>query len=219
MAQESALFVVGDVCGCLYTFGQLLSSWDTAHERLVQVGDLIGAGAHSPETVALARRLTARYGDRTVFLRGDQEQSAIEYFEQQSNPDWLAHGGAAIIAAYARRGFSLALDVEWFGQRPLFWEDNATFISHAGIGNSDDPYNARRRDGVVWNRGPLEHIGKLQIIGHVPVDEPQYSPREHCWRINTTLRARKLSALRLDSNGNVLEVISIPVRSEDLAEQ
>jgi len=78
------------------------------------------------------------------------------------------------------------------------------------------PNNRHNPSGVVWNRGPVQNIGKLQIIGHVPVEEPSYSRTEHCWRIDTNARrGKKLSALRLDGEGNVLEIISLPVNARD----
>lgn len=217
MAETSGIFVIGDVHGCLHTFAAMLKHWDYRQEVLVQVGDLINGGAHSPEVVALARRLEQQYGDHAVFLLGNQEVSMIEYFEHQVRNQWLQQGGSAVLAAYAERGYSLASDVQWFRRRPLFWENNAVFISHAGIGETDDPYNPYNPAGIVWYRGPLQNIGKLQIVGHVPVEEPTYSRTEHCWRIDTNARRGvKLSALRLDTDGNVLETISLPVSPEDI---
>lgn len=211
------VFVVGDVHGCLHTLAELLKQWNHERETLVQIGDLIVGGAWSPEVVALARRLEKQYGERAVFLLGNHEQSAIEYFEQQQPTEWLQRGGSAALAAYARRGFSLAADIEWFRARPVFWENNAVFVSHAGVGDTDDPYNRRNRRGVVWYRGPLVNIGKLQVVGHVPVEEPTYSRSEHCWRIDTgARRGKKLSALRLDAEGRVVETILVPVDRKDL---
>ncbi|GBD05886.1 Serine/threonine-protein phosphatase 1 [bacterium HR20] len=213
---SDGLFVVGDVHGCLYTFAEVLKHWDTEREVLVQVGDLISGGAHSPEVVAFARQVARQYPERAVFLLGNHEQRAIEYFERQMPNEWLLSDGNDVIASYARRGFSLAGDVEWFRSLPLFWETNAVFVSHAGIGATEDPYNRHNPSGVVWNRGPVQNIGKLQIIGHIPVEEPSYSRTEHCWRIDTNARrGKKLSAIRLDGEGNVLEIISLPVNARD----
>ncbi len=213
---HDGLFVVGDVHGCLYTFAEVLKHWNPQREVLVQVGDLINGGAHSPEVVAFARQLVRQYPDRAIFLLGNHEQSAIEYYERQLPNSWLLSGGREVLAAYSRRGYLLAEDVEWFRSLPLFEETNTVFISHAGIGMTDDPYNSSNQSGVVWNRGPVQHIGKLQIIGHVPVEEPTYSRTEHCWRIDTNARrGHKLSALRLDADGRVLETISLPVRADD----
>jgi serine/threonine protein phosphatase 1 len=218
MTPAGSVFVIGDVHGCLHTLAELLKQWDYQHETLVQVGDLINGGAWSPEVVALMRRLQQQYGsNRVVVLLGNHEQSAIEYFEHQARTDWVLHGGAAVINAYARRGYSLATDVEWFRRLPLFWENKSVFISHAGVSTTDDPYNPVNPQGVVWYRGPLQNIGILQVVGHVPVDEPTYSRTEHCWRIDTNARrGQKLSALRLDAEGQVLESISIPVLPVDL---
>jgi len=220
MTEPEGVFVVGDVHGCLHTFAAMLKHWNLQREVLVLVGDLICGGRHSPEVVALVRRLENQYGpQRVVVLLGNHEQSAIEYFQHQTRTQWIQQGGAAVLAAYAQRGYSLASDVEWFRARPLFWENNTIFISHAGISpTTEDPYNPTNPQGVVWYRGPLQNIGKLQVIGHVPVEEPTYSRTEHCWRIDTNARrGHKLSALRLRADGTLEETISIPVAQEDQA--
>ncbi|GIN87435.1 hypothetical protein J6TS2_38210 [Heyndrickxia sporothermodurans] len=64
-------------------------------------------------------------------------------------------------------------DVKWLSELPLFWENDNLFISHAGISEqSVNPFKEDVKFGILWNRGTIKNINKLQIIGHTPCELP-----------------------------------------------
>ena len=56
------LFIVGDIHGCYYTFKSLLQRyWDEKNEVLIQVGDLIDRGNHTPQTIMYCKELQQKH--------------------------------------------------------------------------------------------------------------------------------------------------------------
>ncbi|HHY83190.1 MAG TPA: hypothetical protein GX505_11035 [Clostridiales bacterium] len=53
-------------------------------------------------------------------------------------------------------------------------------VSHAGIAkNCLNPLDEANGQGLLWNRGEIKNIGKIQVIGHTPCknDEPVYDEK------------------------------------------
>lgn len=215
---DSQILVVGDVHACFHTFRELIQKyWNPETEILVQVGDLIDRGNFSPETVAMARLLENRYPERTAFLKGNHEYEAIRYYESHLNTNWMRQGGDRTINQYKRGNYSFGADVHWFRERPLYWENNHVMISHAGISDTDEPLRENNPHGVLWNRLPLRHIGKVQVIGHTPQARISFREAENAWNVDTgAYRGQALSALRLNAQGEVLEQISVSTNPEDI---
>ncbi|MDT8976569.1 hypothetical protein RQP50_09980 [Paenibacillus sp. chi10] len=67
-------------------------------------------------------------------------------------------------------------------------------------------------DSVLWNRGKLKNIGKMQIIGHTPCE----SGKAEFDRISSTLidtgayRPVGLTAVKEDQDGEIEEIIFEP---------
>ncbi|MBX7154876.1 MAG: metallophosphoesterase [Bacteriodetes bacterium] len=218
---DSQVLVVGDVHGCFHTFKKIvIEYWNPEKEILVQVGDLIDRGLYSPECVGLARMLNQRYPNRTFFIKGNHELEASIYYETQANNHWIEQGGAKTLAQYKTRGYSFAEDVVWFNQMPLYYESNYYLISHAGVTDTDEPFDELNSLGVVWNRSELKNIGKVQIIGHTPLpSKPEYRKTENVWNIDTgAYRGNTLTGLRLSEHGDVLETIQLPTDKADIAQ-
>ena len=88
------LLIVGDVHGCYYTFQSLLEEhWHPETEILIQVGDLIDRGKHTPLTVEYCRTLSERYPERAIFLKGNHEYEMIEHDQRGPNTNWLRQCG------------------------------------------------------------------------------------------------------------------------------
>ena len=160
------LFIIGDVHGCYHTFRSLLQYWEPEHEVLIQLGDLIDRGNYVPETIQLARELQQKHSN-IVFLKGNHEGLAIEYFDHNSG-NWYERFGKKVLWQYQLKERDVKADMDWFKQMPLYWENENIFVSHAGISNSPHCMDEQSREGILWNRDALKNTGKLQVIGHTP---------------------------------------------------
>ena len=212
------LLVVGDVHGCFYTFQLMIAKhWRVNEEVLVQVGDLIDRGNYSPECVATARSLASRFPGRAVFLKGNHEFECALYHRKRSNPGWLSQGGRETLHQYKLSDRSLAEDIAWMDSLPLLYENDHVLITHAGVANTPDPFSEMNSHGVLWNRIPLKNIGKMQIVGHTPIEgDPEFVDAENKWNIDTgAYRGHALSALRISNTGRILELIRIPTAAKD----
>lgn len=216
---DRRLLIVGDVHGCAHSFEALLARhYDPERELLIQVGDLVDRGCHTPATVMLARELEARHS--AVFLLGNHEYEMCQYFLGRTVMDWFGHCGAETLRQYALAGRDHRDDIDWLSTRPLCWESETVLLTHAGIASqTGDPYQPRALWGVLWNRARLADIGKLQVHGHRPSDgPPRLDSAARAWNIDTgACYGRQLSALRLDAAGQVLDVVSVATDPRDLA--
>lgn len=214
------LFVIGDVHGCYETFLKMLAHWDKEQEILIQLGDLIDRGNKSPEVVKLARQLKSEYPDQAVFLKGNHEYEIIEHIVHPPNHNWLMQGGRETLDQYLRIGRDIMDDVNWLRTMPLFWENEAVFVSHAGIGRlSSNPFNEKDVSSILWNRGPLKNIRKLQIIGHTPISSPIYETLGNSWNIDTAaVFGNYLTGMKIKQNGDILEWVNIKTDKRDMKE-
>ena len=214
------LFIIGDVHGCCDTLVELLTHWDPATERLIQVGDLVDRGLHIPETVALALRLSEEYPTQTVFLKGNHELGMLRHL----GPDgpfksWLEWGGRSTMLQYSNRRELREAHLAWLARRPLFWKNEHLVVSHAGIAKVPDPLHEDNPDGILWRRGPLLNLGVMQVVGHTPTDDgqPYFDPEGCALYLDTgAYQGKALSAARLNDHGQVLETISIPTKPTDI---
>jgi serine/threonine protein phosphatase 1 len=211
------LFVVGDVHGCYKTFRNLLTHWNRDTEQLIQLGDLLDRGNNNPQTIKLCRELQVKHG--AVFLKGNHEQLALEYFKDAKQDHWLNKYGRKVLWQYTLEGRDFTEDILWISSFPLSWENERVFISHAGISTSPYCMDEKHPDGLLWNRSGIKNIGKLQVYGHTPIRSgtPEYDPESYSWNIDTgAYRGKKLSALRISPEGKVTEVVSVPTVREDI---
>jgi len=217
---DQGLYVVGDVHGCLRTFERLLLYWNSETETLVQVGDLIDRGAHSPETVRHALDLIAEYGDRAVFLRGNHEYEFARHFDSRPKYDWYGHCGRETLRQYAALGRDPVPDSRWLDARPMTFGNTAVLVSHAGFARGTrTPHDPTDDHGLLWNRGLLEKLPRLQVIGHTPDlrGEPRFRLEENAWNVDTgACYGGRLTGLHVSADGLDCEPVSIPVDARDL---
>lgn len=214
------IFIVGDVHGCFHTFSELLRHWQPATEHLIQVGDLVDRGAHVPETVELARKLSEKHPNSTTFLMGNHEATMLLHFGPAGPyPGWLSWGGRSTVAQYKQRPKLLVSHLLWLAQRPLLWQNEHVLVSHAGLVDSPHAHDPTHADGLLWRRGPLQKLPQLQVVGHTPTDDgaPHFDQATHTLYLDTgACFGHNLTGVRLSPTGAVLEVISIPTHTEDL---
>jgi serine/threonine protein phosphatase 1 len=213
------LFVIGDVHGCYHTFLELLEHWRPEEECLIQLGDLMDRGNFAPECVALAMELSVQYPKQTVFLKGNHEAGMLDYYSpDKTATSWLAWGGDLTVQQYEAQPELLAPHLTWLGQRPLFWENDHVFASHAGIADTPDPFDEDNPDGVLWYRGRLRNIGKLQLIGHTPIRSSALGIDSTANSLNLDTGAvygYSLTGARISSTGQLLQIFSVPTHRED----
>ncbi len=214
------ILVVGDVHGCYFTFKKLIDEfWDSKLDLLIQVGDLIDRGKYSPETVKYCKELKMQYPGNVIFIKGNHEFEIIEHYYNGPNDNWLRQCGKETIRQYESNIFNLEEDIKWFSQMPLYWSNEKIFVSHAGIAeNCSNPLDEVNPQSVLWNRSQLKNIGKLQVIGHTPCEgnTPAYDEKTNSWCIDTgSGYGGNLTALKLSSEGDLLEVIKIKTLKED----
>ncbi|RJX39976.1 serine/threonine protein phosphatase [Paenibacillus pinisoli] len=215
------LLVVGDVHGCVHTFSKLLDEhWDSGKQILVQLGDLLDRGQFSPETLLYAIELQQKYPDRACFLKGNHEFEAIVHVEE-GNDNWLRQCGEETLKQFEKKSLELASYMSWMKSLPLFYETDHVFISHAGISQSaDHPFEESHPESVLWTRGRLKHIGKLQIIGHTPCQSgrAEFDFESNTWNIDTwAYRPNGLSAVKINDEGQVTEIIFVPTLAIDVS--
>lgn len=213
------LFVIGDVHGCYHTFLELLEHWQPKKERLIQLGDLTDRGNFAPECVALAIELSEKYPEQAVFLKGNHEAGMLDYYSPDDIPtSWPEWGGSLTIDQYDAQPDLLEPHLTWIKQRPLFWENDHVFASHAGISDTLDPFDEESSDSVLWYRGPLRNIGKLQLIGHTPILDyaPTINKESNSLNLDTgAVYGHLLTGARISATGKLRKIISVPTHRED----
>jgi len=208
-------FIIGDIHGCYYSLLELLKQWNANQERLCLLGDLISKGKHSLEVVQLAKKMEQM---GALVLRGNHEQQlGLHYLVGRASRHWAEAFFDPIEAQYTAQGLDFMEDVAWLAQLPVYHEETHCFLSHAGLGYGPYAWDPMHPQGILWHRGPLKPLGKLQFLGHTPQKSVLYRPEEGYCNLDTGASlGNLLSAARVDEEGNVLEFISVATDPRDL---
>lgn len=210
------LLIIGDVHGCYFTLKKLLKEyWNPDEMMLVQAGDLVNKGPHSAQCIKLWMRLENEHPGKVVMIRGNHEQKLINSIRRPS----IFNSAGAVRNQLKKEKMRLKEVRKWLQKLPLKWENEHVLVTHAGIAKkTKDPYNLTSRNGVLYNKGPLRTLDKVQVKGHSIVEghKPVFSPTENAWYIDTGAWTKKyLSALLLSFSGERKQVIRIPTKGED----
>ncbi|SCW62345.1 serine/threonine protein phosphatase 1 [Paenibacillus tianmuensis] len=216
------LLVVGDVHGCFHTFTKLINEhWDSGKQILVQLGDLLDRGKFSPETILYAIELQKNNPDNVYFLKGNHEFEVIVHVEE-GNENWLKQCGEETLKQFERKSLDLFNYIPWFKSLPLYYETDDVFISHAGISmTAENPFEESHPESVLWTRGQLKNIGKLQLIGHTPCKSgrAEFDNESNILNIDTGAYLPKgLTAVKINDEGKVAEIIFVPTLSVDVTD-
>jgi serine/threonine protein phosphatase 1 len=213
------VFIIGDVHGCYHTFLALLEFWSKEEERLIQIGDLIDRGSYSPKVLQHAMILSEKYPNQTSFLKGNHEQMMIDHLSNVDKSNWLFNGGESVLLQFKENNLDPVDFLPWLKKRSMFWENKHIYASHAGISDKAELSSPHDLNGLLWNRAPLKNIRKLQIIGHTPIADGQavYTASSNSWNIDTgAYKGNCLTGIKLSTEGNFRELISIPTITIDL---
>lgn len=218
-----SLFIIGDVHGCFHTYLKLMDQWEPKTETLIQLGDLIDRGNFSPLTIRLAFEVKKVFKNSVHFLKGNHEQMMLRYLQGDDHSDhWLDNGGRETLEQFKKHKLDPNFYLGWMNTMPLFWENKNVLISHAGFSGNGSPFELTNPDGVLWNRKPIIHMGKVQVIGHTPrIDaKPEFMSNCNTWNIDTgAYKGNCLTGIKLKNDGTFIESISVPTDPKDILEK
>ena len=221
-AGERAVYIVGDVHGCLDALLALEArivedaAKFTGGKLIVMLGDYVDRGPRSAEVVAhLLDEPPA--GFERICLLGNHEAELLEYLDGGIDlMSWLSLGSEATLASYgiemqavegllggserARSMLRKAMPeahVEFMRTLPILVETERYFCVHAGL-RPGVPVSDHSDHDLIWTRpsGDDMDFPKWVIYGHTPVDNVRREGR----RINVDTGAfhtGRLTALRI----------------------
>lgn len=210
------LLIVGDVHGCYHTFKKLVEDhWKAGEEILVQIGDLISKGPHSGECLSYWFELEREHPAHTIFIRGNHEQYVID-----DSPILRERFGKYTLKqSIEKAGFELTDLKRRLSKTSLKWENESMLITHAGVARSASaPFALTARDGVLFNKGKLKKMDRVQVKGHSIVEgnKPVFTPSENAWYLDTGAWVKKyLSAVRFNEKGEKKDVVRVKTLKED----
>lgn len=166
-------YIIGDIHGCADTFAELLKHLPSNAE-IYTTGDLIDRGPGSRRVISIC----LERGIKSVM--GNHEHMLLDFLDKTSlYPKGLffQNGGRETIKNYGSNLLDVAPGhVDYLRSMPLYIETEHFILSHAGVHFMKDIEEACDLSdvgghNVLWNRAGLADLGKLQVIGHTPVNE------------------------------------------------
>lgn len=209
--------VIGDVHGCFLTLVKLFNKIRITYPdaKIYCVGDLVDRGNNSYDVLRFIIE------EKIRFTAGNHDYMFYDFFKNPSSNlarTWVFNGNEATIESYEEHNDELNHHLSHIKSTPLCLNLNDCFISHAGISEhyrrivemddySDDILNEvvtnnyRNDDGVLWARGKLLNIGKLQVVGHTKNKDVTFDEGSNVVYIDTgACVGNKLSAVIIHEN-------------------
>jgi serine/threonine protein phosphatase 1 len=210
--------VIGDVHGCYYTLKQLVDKIKNKYPniKIFCVGDLVDRGNHSFEVIeyVIAEKIHYTLGNHDYMFYSNMRDP----FSLMAK-SWNYNGAETTLTSYKDKLNKMDEHLDMIISAPLFYNLDDCFISHAGISKSIQDklpqnylYNDLRLDeilkndlfnqnSVIWARGELLNIGKLQVVGHTHRKEVFFDKVSNALYIDTTAYGNnKLASVIVDQN-------------------
>lgn len=225
--------VIGDVHGCFFTLTKLIEEIEKEFPQveIYLVGDLVDRGRHSCEVMDFVSERKIK------FTPGNHDYMFYHHFRYPHSlfaEAWFSNGAEYTLMSYENRFDRINEHIELIIKAPLFFNLDDCFISHAGISifyenlitadllnNSDSLTEILKKDidqdfSVLWCRGQLLNLGKLQVLGHTRMFEPKYLKENNVLYIDTAaVSGNRLTAAIIEKN-NILKFISVKTESADI---
>jgi len=182
------MIAIEDIHGQFKTLKRLYKKVKKFNEPIIQLGDMIDRGKSSNNCVQFC------IDNFDITLKGNHEHMAMSHIYQTgiySKYTWIYNGGDACLDSYRRAYLAKDQDppdnpipenhLEFMKGLPLFYETDDVFFSHAGWGIDWDGIHDRKPlskelvenendfdNSLLWYRGDMANLGKLQVYGHTP---------------------------------------------------
>jgi len=225
--------VIGDIHGCLFTLKELVEKVRDKYPliKIYSVGDLVDRGNFSYEVIEYL------IAENIEFTPGNHDYMFSYYFRQYNSrmaKAWLQNGSEKTIASYNKHNDIVSNHIDLILRAPLFINNKDCFISHAGVSLLyEKPFfnyfpedlfvlenifrnDIENSDSIIWARGRLLNIGKLQVAGHTRRENVEYNRESNVIYIDTSVyMMNKLSAVIIEDN-NIEDILSVPTNDDDL---
>jgi serine/threonine protein phosphatase 1 len=210
--------VIGDIHGCLYTLRKLVEKIREKYPtvEIYSVGDLVDRGVFGFEVVEFIK------SEKIKFTPGNHDYMMyyfIKHPTEEIGRPWPHNGYETTLISYNEHFDKLNEHLEFIISKPLFYNLDDCFISHAGISKQmknqlpdnfqndlsllDDVIqsNLNQESGILWTRDTLLNIGKLQVVGHSIKKEIIYVEKSNVVYTDTgAFLGNKLSAVIVEKN-------------------
>jgi serine/threonine protein phosphatase 1 len=196
-----------------------LEFWEPKNEVLIQLGDLIDRGNFTPQLIKYCRELEAKYPGQTVFLKGNHEWLALQYYHKLKDEKWYDKYGKKVLWQYVLAELHFEEDAKWMNQLQTYWQNNHVMVSHAGISESTFAYDPDHYSGLLWQRLGIKNIGKIQVYGHTPVkgNKPFFDPESNSYNIDTgAYLGKSLTGIKLTEQGELIDTFNIRTIEKDI---
>ena len=225
--------VIGDIHGCYNTLKALVEQIRKKYPGIMiySVGDLIDRGNFSYEVIEYMIK------ENIPFTPGNHDFMFYFFINFPSSPmgnSWLFNGYENTIQSYEGKEKKIKEHLEIIEKAPLFFNLEDCFISHAGISKN---YKSKLPDNflsneeslskfladdltesysIIWTRGELLNIGKLQVVGHTRMNEAIYNQSSNALYIDTSIYSGNKLTSAISENNKLIEMLSEKTFPEDI---
>jgi serine/threonine protein phosphatase 1 len=210
--------VIGDIHGCFHTLKNLLVQIREKYPviEIYSVGDLVDRGNFSYEVIEFVK------SEGIKFTPGNHDYMMYYFILHPTHEigrPWTHNGYEPTLLSYNDHFDKLNEHLDFIFSKPLYYDLEDCFISHAGISRSmkyllPDDYqndlskmneviqsNINSEAGILWTRDALLNIGKLQVVGHSIKRDIIHSEKYNTVYIDTgAFLGNKLSAVVVEKN-------------------
>ena len=170
--------VITDIHGCFDECGRLLEKlgFDSARDRLINLGDTIDRGPKIYEVFKFFRDLKEEMGERCVLIRGNHEQMMLDATKDSPRRRdykdlWYMNSGEKTVFAFLNHKHKISEYRDWYEQMPYYYEEDRFVCAHACMKDEDPEKNTI--ETLIWGRD-TDYEGKLLLTGHTPYQVPLY---------------------------------------------
>lgn len=225
--------VIGDVHGCYNTLKELVDKIKNKYHniKIFCVGDLVDRGNNSFEVIefVVEEKIQCVIGNHDFMFYSNMRDP----FSLMAK-SWNYNGAETTLASYRDKLDQMDKHLDLIINSPLFFNLDDCFISHAGISKSlkdklpenflsndaalkeilsNDLFN---QNSIIWARGDLLNIGKLQVVGHTHRKEVFFDKVSNALYIDTTAFGNNnLSAVIVEQN-KLIEIIDQKTNADDV---